>query len=207
MKRSNLASALQVFELSPEYKKLYEGVGGPAYMVAYVYDGETIPLAQIARRSNKTFWWYVTSPTIACRHTAGQELTLEQAQRTLLDYLEEEITRMFNLKKPVFEHDLPTVTFRKSDQKVCLKLDSDDQSFINGMDWMLRTMGFPRRPVWAKYLVQNRDKSFYWFENEPYADLKTGKWQQKEDGQFLNVTLDESTSVQWDWTKQVKRVK
>jgi hypothetical protein len=182
--------------------------GHSIYMLAYCFDDKVIEMAQLARRGNGTYWWFVTSPKIHCRHTAGIEYhILEDAQASMLGYVQQEIIRVWNLKKPVFHHALPMPEMRKSDMRVCEIQECNTRDFQEGMDWMLRTMGFPRRPVWAKYLVQNRDKSFYWLENEPYPDHQSGRWQQKEDGRFLNVTLDDNTAKQWEWTKQIRRVK
>lgn len=203
------SSALQIFELSAQHAAQYrKDEGHSIQMLAYCFEDQVIEMAQLARRGNGTYWWFVTTPKIHCRHTANIEYKdLETARSSMVAYVKQEIIRVWNLKKPVFHHDLPMTEMRKTDMRVCEIQECNTRDFQEGMDWAFRTMGFPRRPVWAKYLVQNRDKSFYWLENEPYQDHQSGRWQQKEDGRFLNVTLDATTAKQWEWTKQIRRVK
>lgn len=192
--------ALQYFELSAEYRQLYEKSGGPYQMLAYCYDAQVVEMGHIARRGNGTFWWYTTNPKIYCKHTAGQELSLKEAVSGLFSHVREEVIRMFDLTRPVHYHDLPATEFRKSDAKVCALTGSDEDSFLAGMDWAFRTMGIRRRPSWAKYVVQNRDKSMFWFEECPVYDHNEGLWTETT-ARSEEVLIDAVPS------KRIRRVK
>ena len=193
--------ALQFFELSKEYRDLYRDSGGPYNMLAYVYDDQVVEMGQVARRGNGTYWWYTTCPKIHCRHTAGVEYKkVSEAAADLLSYVRDEVVRMFDLTRPVFYHELPTPVFRKADRKVCELTKSDEDSFLAGMDWAFRTMGIRRRPAWATYVAQNRDKSLMWFEERPTYDHNKGVWVEVT-GRSELVEIEESVA------KAIRRVK
>lgn len=203
------ATCLKVFEMSAEYAQDREkrGAGGSYYLLSFCEDTSTIEMGHVAKRSNGTFWWFTTNPNIANKHTAGVEYTDSQkALDELTEYVRLEIIRVGNLHRPIFEHDLPEVVLRNSDLRACESTGSDQASFQAGMDWMLRSMGLPRRPTWAKYLVQHRDGSLTWYEHKPYPDHNRGEWLTEKDSRWLNVKIREK-HLDYTWFNAIRRVK
>lgn len=181
---------------------------GSVSMLAFCApDSEPIEMGQVSRLSTGEYWWFTTNPKIVNRHTASfPVLKLKQAEQGLEHYVGSEIDRLKNLKLPVVYHDLPDTTARRSDKKVMAIGSYDQDSFLAGMDWMLRTMGFPRKPSWAKFLVQHRDRTFTWFEKQPVHDPCTGRWDTVEESLYLNVCLDRPNDLTWTSEAAIKRI-
>lgn len=203
----NVENPLRWFEMSEQHRGQYRAKEGRSVsMLAFCTDDAVIEMGQVAKRSNKSFWWFTTNPTIETKHTAGSTYDkLVDAEEALRQHVVSEIERLKLLSVPVFFHDKKLITSRRSDRRAIgtLGRGTDAKSFMHGMEWALRTSGIPRKPTWAKFIVQNRDKSFTWFENQPVADIETGRWVSPE-GQSKRVNLIEDD--QWSWNNSIKRI-
>lgn len=207
--KEHVAQRLTLFGLSEPYKNSRDpSEGGSVYMLAYCVEGEEpIEMGQIAKRSDGSYWWFTTCRKIHCGVFLGKHESYETAYEELRNYVASEISRVFDLTKPIHTHDLPVIYLRNSDLKACQRAGADIDDFSAGMDWALRTQGFPRRPAWAKFLVQNRDLSFTWFECMPTTDHNKGIWVCSE-GRHLAVVLDKTFKEdKLAWAKSVRRVK
>jgi hypothetical protein len=194
-------TCLNWYEISPEYKP-DKHKGYSFLMLAYCVDDLVIEMGQVAVTSTNEYWWFTTNPNIHCKHTASSHYKYpEDAREALGDYVASEIIRMRNLDTPVFNHDLPKVVWCKSDEKARADSDYDIGGFQAGMDWALRTSGVPRKPTWATYIVQNRDRSLTWFECKPTYHHNDGKWICDEGRSEVVILYDSQ------WSKAIKRIK
>ena len=205
-------SCVQVFELSPEYMRDLEkrNRGGNVLMIGYCVPGdEPITMGYVAKRVAGTYWWFTTNPNIFCGVQLEPYDDMMDAAKDICTYVAKEIVRVFNLSKPVYTHELPEITMRRSDIKVCELTNSEPTSFQAGMDWAFRTCGIPRRPTWAKFLAQNWDKSFTWFEEQPTADQNQKVWK-SESGRSQPVLLEHEAAPPNTpnlWYKSIRRIK
>ena len=197
--------ALKFYEKSEVYRDYNSGCS--VCMLMFVPpEGDPIEMGQVAIRSDKTYWWFTTNPKIMCKHTAGARYKYEKAAcKDLQDYVCSEIIRLNNLKTPVIYQNLDPVELRKSDRNACREYRCNEDDFTQGMDWAFRTMGIPRRPHWAKFIVQNRDLTFVWYEHEPEYDHNKGSWHCKH-GRSMVLVLDEECLV-GNWKTSIKRIR
>lgn len=166
----------------------------------YTADGE-VEMGLVCEKANGTYWAFTTCRDIQCTPPSFyfvEHDTQQQAARELYDYVLAELVRVICLHS-----DMPLTSrqrvFKKRDRSAFAKYSrqekvSAEAAFRCGVDWTLRSEGFPRRPVWAKFLVQNRDGLFVWFEQMPTIDHNNGQWVVTE-GRSLEVRL---TDAFWD---------
>lgn len=174
-----------VQQASPEYAQVARERGGAVLRVVLEKVGE---LGLVCRRADNTYWWMTTTTRLRCKHTAGVRYpTEEAAYLDLTTYLEHEIMKTAE-KRDVLETPLRTYEQRYAKANNC-----DIESFAYGVQCSLRMSGMPRRPSWARYLIQNDDGTLVWFETKPVKKegiytSKTGKSQPiKVPGGFVDL--------------------
>lgn len=145
--------------------------------LVYRSSGEESELGLVCELTGGGYWCVSTSPVLRVMPETMSVTrfdTIEKAQYAMDQHVEKELLRLHELtstKPYVVERK-----FKSRDRQAFENYKARDQeSFKQGMDWILRSEGFPRRPAWAKYLVQNRDGSFLWFEDMPEPDM-VGGW-------------------------------
>lgn len=143
-----------------------------------------VEMGLVCETAEGKYWCFTTNPGIysmppklyLVRHD-----TLQSAGDALLNYVAEEVFRIMCL-----ESDMPFQimrTFKKRDRKAFEKYvsagaaEGEEEAFKCGIDWMMRSEGTLRRPVWAKYMAQNRDGQRIWFENKPTLNRSAGIWE------------------------------
>ena len=163
----------------------------------YAADGE-VEMGMVCEKANGTYWAFSTCRDIQCTPPEFyfvEHKTIQQAAAALHEYVIGELTRVICLHS-----DMPLTTrqrvFKKRDRRAFDRYGKGEKSsaeaaFRCGVDWALRSEGFPRRPLWAKFLVQNRDGSFTWFEHMPTIDHNNGLWV-ATDGRSLDVKLSDA---------------
>ena len=97
--------------------------------------------------------------------------TKEAAAEVLLEHVLDELVRVCILNS---EDSKQMTAFKSRDKSACSAYKASAKDFKAGVSWILQSEGFPRRPDWAKYLVQNADGRFVWFEQQP--ELLSGVW-------------------------------
>lgn len=128
-------------------------------------------LGLVCERSDGTFWCFVTSCSISALPVATHLHTYESpkaAAVVLEQHVVSELLRIYRL-----ETSMPEPAKLKTRDKVASK-GYDTASFKAGVSWVLESEGFPRKPQWAKFLAQNADGRFVWFEQAPV--LTSGTW-------------------------------
>lgn len=163
-------------------------------LVYQLGDQET-ELGLVCELARGGYWVVTTShalhvmPETMCVKTFD---TVEEAQDLLFSHVVRELQRLSELSSEL-PYTMKT-QFKARDRAAFERYGARNQeSFKQGIDWVLQSEGFPRRPSWARFLVQNRDGSYTWFEEMPKTDVSTGVWHAK-DGRSKKV----ETSKQWD---------
>lgn len=162
------------------------------------YDEE---MGMVCERADGTYWQFTTGRMILCQRPdvyLTKHETLESASDALYAHVLSELFRVICLMS-----DAPVAvanrTFKKRDRRAFSKtylseVVDNKSAFKSGIDWILRSEGFPRRPVWAKFLVQNRNGSFIWFEAQPTVNHNEGTWESAE-GRRCQVSI--ATEDSW----------
>ena len=163
----------------------------------YTADGD-VEMGMVCEKANGTYWAFTTCPNIQCTPPEFYQVehsTIKQAELALHEYVVGELLRVICLHS-----DMPLTArqrkFKRRDRLAFSRYDKHERSsaadaFKCGVDWTLRSEGFPRRPLWAKFLVQNRNGSFVWFEHMPTIDHNNGLWV-ATDGRSLDVKLSDA---------------
>lgn len=167
------------------------------------YGEDSSEMGLVCETAEGTFWSFTTNPAIACMKPRAYLIkydTLEKACEALYDYVVSEVYRVIRI-----ESNMPYEIerkFKKRD-KIAYEeyqdaIQTDDDAFKCGMDWILRSEGFPRRPDWARFLVQNRSGDYAWFETKPHIDHNMGVW---------TCTVGRAKLVRAeDWTTSIVRL-
>lgn len=145
-----------------------------------------IQIGLVCERADGTYWCFTTNRIVHAM-TLNQCLTtyadLDCAAEALREYVVDDLFR-----KIALDSDMPFVItrkFKERDRKAFdnylgvteNELHSDvEHAFKCGIDWTLRSEGFPRRPSWAKFLIQNRNGCFEWHEIRPEFNNSSGVW-------------------------------
>lgn len=136
--------------------------------------GHETELGLVCERADGTYWCFTTSSLISCLPLAIHldiYPTKELAADVLLSHVLDELVRVSQLNSDTY-HSMPA--FKKRDRLACASYKAKPEDFKAGASWILQSEGFPRRPSWAKFLVQNGDGKFMWFEEKP--ELLSGSW-------------------------------
>ena len=147
----------------------------------YVSDGIETLMGLVCESKNE-FWCFTNNSSIECMPSElylTKYKTLEEAEKVLFEFVLNKIYKLATLNS-----DMPYIQTRKfkgrdraAFNKYTNEIGDDLKSaFKCGMEWILRSEGFPRRPSWAKFLVQNRNGTFVWFELQPKPNHTTGDW-------------------------------
>lgn len=154
------------------------------------------------------YYWFTTCPKLVCAYvTTDMGLSLDECKTQLFNYGLDELIRLYHLSGRI-DHIVST-KLRNSDVRACESYkehyggvddDSFNSGFHAGLDRGVKTQGLPRKPVWAKYLVQNRDGTFAWFEHEPICVSNDGVW-------MCDTGRSKQVSLHADWTGSIRRLK
>jgi len=139
-------------------------------------------VALVCETSDGRYWTFITNSEFQGTSPETYLIrydTKEQAEDFIRNYVIEEMLRMIRLNS-----DQPyevTRYFKARDRKAMLRYSEYfgtdvEKAFKSGMEWILRSESDTRRPGWARYLVQNRNGVFTWFENKPHPNHSTGEW-------------------------------
>lgn len=153
-------------------------------------------------------YWFIACPKLVCAYvTTDEGLSLNECKTQLFNYALNELVRLYNLSGRM--DNMVSTKLRNSDMRACESYkehfgavddDSFDAGFHSGFDRGVKTQGLPRKPTWAKYLVQNRDGTLVWFEQEPECALNDGVW-------TCSAGRSRKVSLHNDWTGSIKRLK
>jgi hypothetical protein len=173
-------------------------------------------MGMVCETADGRYWQFTTNPNILCQ-TPSEYLTkhdkLENACEALSSYVLSEVHRLIRVNS-IMPH-IVTREFKKRDRlafdeyvkEALMKAifrgreafaETFKRGFKAGADWILRSEGFPRRPDWAHYLVQNRNGDYQWFEKKPVMDHNFGIWVSQE-GRAKHVRHE-------DWQKSITRL-
>lgn len=144
-------------------------------------------LGLVCERSNGTFWCFVTSCSISTLPVSIHLRTYktpDSAAAVLEQHVVSELLRIYRLETCVPEPAKLKIRDKAASNGY------DKVSFKAGASWILESEGFPRRPQWAKFLIQNADGRFVWFEYKP--TLISGSW--KAEGRSQPVVLSDRLS-------------
>lgn len=198
---ATLRSSLRWHEAHPEY---VQSGGKCQLMLGLDTPAGVVDLGFVSKVA-AGFFWFVTNPNLLCAYqTTDARLTLEQCKVALFNHALGELQRLHVDSRL----DILTTTMRKSDVRACaqnmpvdVEEDSYKTGFHHGLDRGIKTQGLPRKPTWARYLVQNRDGTLTWFEHEPSADNNDGKWTCSS-GRTSTILLNKQ-----HWTGSLKKLK
>lgn len=195
------------FSLNPDHssavRRRKDG-GAVANLMLCQNDVEPVSLGLVCQMANGKFWVVENHPMVVCRKYSGQTFeTLGEAKEDLFGYISSEVARVAlttadfvfvpakNFKRrdkealnEYFKEALLTLIFSQDKEPK----DAFKSGFACGMDWILKSEGVCRRPVWANYLVQNQNGSQTWFECRPETDMHSGKWTATE-GRSIGVCV------------------
>jgi hypothetical protein len=155
-------------------------------------DAGEVEMGRINQTKTGNYWFFVTNSLIDVgnSHEYIKERSLEDAENSLFQHVESELLRVMKLNSN-FPYIL-TQKFKRRDKEAFSNYNPEtlSEAFKCGMEWILRSEGFPRRPSWATFITQNRDGSFVWHEAKPEVDLNTGVWTSSQ--RMEKVKLSES---------------
>ena len=131
-------------------------------------------LGLVCETADSMYWSFTTSPSLRCMPTylyLTKHQSITKAMEQLSSYVSAEFSKPYEpcLTRKLKRRDREAYTLRKT------TLETTADAFKSGVEWILKSEGFPRRPEWARFLVQNRNGQFYWFESKPIA-TDSGKW-------------------------------
>jgi hypothetical protein len=165
------------------------------------------------RKGKSGFWWFIDNHDIKCRYeTVGLEnISLDDACDQLYEHVFSEIYRQMKASLPCSAR----ARFKLSDTDLHASslylarhfrekgVTGEDNfygvGFHHGVDYSMKSQGIGRRPEWAKYVVQNRDGSIWWFEHQPKILKIQGKWE-------VRKGRCEQAKVAEDWECSLQRV-
>ncbi len=137
-------------------------------------EGLESELGLVCERADGTYWCFTTSHSISGLPYSVHLNTYkskDEAASVLFEHVLDELVRVCVLTSERYN---VSPTLKKRDKKACSAYRAEAKDFKAGASWILQSEGFPRRPDWAKYLVQNADGRFVWFEQQP--ELLSGTW-------------------------------
>ena len=160
-------------------------------------DGNLSLLAYVSK-SESGYWWFTNHPMLITK--ADPENTFDKKRDAAKDaygYVYRECYRILAEGAKVTRFiKLPEWAAAEASSASIVADTSDHDAFVSGFTHgfckAVSEYGLGPQPKWAKYLVQNRDGSFTWFQNKPKPEHNSGNWEAV--GKKKTIRLTESWS-------------
>lgn len=197
-RRSGIAQCLRWYqreEATDEYDRRveilkYEPAGIPAEYMGYV--------AEHTAHGPGVYYWCVVHAGIISKNSSSERLTIREAEAGLHEYVLSQLYALWQAlqpRKPSRRRKLAKDEVRASSFYLGSGSDSFLEGFNAGIDYAAKTLALPDKPLWARYVAQNRDGSITWFENMPERQLSKGCWQAEGQSLTLAMSDDWNTSA------------